>query len=429
VGAGDARSDLEVIPPCDTLVHFVGVTHPNPSNLGQFREIDLESAKELLSGVKSAGILCRSGHRAGEVRPLRGSACRSGIAHPTMRHPRQDSSPLVRAGAGAPLAHRTVADVLAEGGDPRRARLRKSVFDFFAYLWQCGLKDYRSRLMDTRMVGTFDLERYLRNSKKVDISDIDLSQAAGHPLTEAEVRCLTYMMDIESHTIVYLRSILSTCAIEDPDTTAFLSCWAYEEHFHGRTIGQFLNACGIAFGQNRLAEVQRGTAFTEWLKDMGASLVCQFSRYFHGAYLTYGAISELSTLEGYGVLARRTQNPLLADILRRLAKDERRHFSFYYNKAKLELQARNSQRLTTFIIKHFWLPVGGGVKPDAEVNWILNYILKGSEGEKIARRIDETIAKLPGLGWFKQLSLSRAHSLKLSGDQGAPVGAVVLPSS
>ncbi len=64
--------------------------------------------------------------------------------------------------------------------------------------------------MDTRMVGTFDLERYLRNSKKVDISDIDLSLAPRHPLTEDEVHCLTYMMDIESHTIVYLRSILST---------------------------------------------------------------------------------------------------------------------------------------------------------------------------------------------------------------------------
>ena len=165
------------------------------------------------------------------------------------------------------------------------------------------------------------------------------------------------MMDIESHTIVYLRSILSTCAIEDPDTTAFLSCWAYEEHFHERAIGQFLQACGIEFARDRVAEVQRSTAFSEWLKDVGASLVCQCTRHFHAAYLTYGAISELSTLEGYGVLASRTQNPILAEILRRLAKDERRHFSFYYNKAKIELRERNAQRLATFVIKTFWLLV------------------------------------------------------------------------
>ena len=251
--------------------------------------------------------------------------------------------------------------------------------------------------MDTKMVGAFDLERYLRNSKKVDISDIDLSQASNYPLADDEIHCLTYMMDVESHTVVYLRSILSTCAIEDPDTTAFLSCWAYEEFFHGRTIGQFLAAVGVEFGSNRLAEVQKGTSFTEWLKDMGASMVCQFSRHFHGAYLTYGAISELSTLEGYGVLARRTRNPILAEVLNRLAKDERRHFSFYYNKAKIELRERNAQRLTTFIIKHFWLPVGGGVKPDSEVDWMNRFILGDARGEEVAARIDATIAKLPGL--------------------------------
>jgi hypothetical protein len=285
----------------------------------------------------------------------------------------------------------------------------------------------------TAMVGSFDLERYLKNSKKVDISDIDLSQAAKYPLSEDEIHCLTYMMDIESHTVVYLRSILSTCAIEDPQTTAFLSCWAYEEFFHGRALGQFLSACGITFDDNRKAEVQHATSWTEWLKDMGASMVCQFSKHFHGAYLTYGAISELSTLEGYGVLARRTQNPILAEVLNRLAKDERRHFSFYYNKAKIELQHPNAQKLTSFIIKHFWLPVGGGVKPDEEVTWILDYVLNGDDGEAVAKRIDEGIAKLPGLGWFHRLSECREESIaKLGRERTAisrPAEALTLAAS
>jgi len=264
------------------------------------------------------------------------------------------------------------------------------------------------------MIREFDLEKYLRNSKHVDISDMDLAEAKRYPLRDDEIRCLTYMMDIESHTIVYLRSILSTCAIEDPETTAFLSCWAYEEFFHGRTIGQFLNIFGVEFSHHRIAEVQRSTSWKEWLKGMGASLVCQLSRHFHAAYLTYGAISELSTLEGYGVLAARTGNPILAEILRRLAKDERRHFSFYYNKAFLQLQPRAAQRLTSFIIRHFWLPVGGGVKPPEEVEWILRYILSDAAGEQVARRIDETIAKLPGMTWFDRLQLSRADALAKS---------------
>lgn len=256
-----------------------------------------------------------------------------------------------------------------------------------------------------------DIEKYIRNSKKVDISDLDLSQAARYPVTDDEVRALTYMCDIESHTVVYLRAILNTCAVEDPQTTAFLSCWAYEEFFHGHTLRRFLDAVGVPLSATRIAEVQQATSTKEWLKEMGSSIVCRFSRHFHAAYLTYGAISELSTLEGYGVLARRTQNPVLAEIIKRLAKDERRHFSFYFNKARLQLQPRNAQRLTSFIIRHFWLPVGGGVKPDSEVNWILSFILGDPQGTEIAQRIDATIAKLPGLEWFHRLSECREEAL------------------
>ena len=259
---------------------------------------------------------------------------------------------------------------------------------------------------------SIDIEKLVRISKKVDISDLDLSQARNYPITDEEIHALTYMCDIESHTVVYLRAILNTCAIEDPQTTAFLSCWAYEEFFHGHTIRQFLDAVGAPVSQTRMQEVHKTTSTKEWLKEMGASILCRFSDHFHAAYLTYGAISELSTLEGYGVLARRTKNPVLAEVVKRLAKDERRHFSFYYNKARLLLKPRNAQRLTSFIIRNFWLPVGGGVKSEGEVEWILSFILGDPEGEQIAKRIDTTIGKLPGLEWFERLSSSRDEALR-----------------
>ncbi len=276
------------------------------------------------------------------------------------------------------------------------------------------------------MNADFDLDKYLRHSKKVDISDLDLSQAANHPVTADEIHALTYMTDIESHTVVYLRAILNTCAIEDPETTAFLSCWAYEEFHHGHTLRQLLNALGVPVTHDRIAEVQQAASWGEWIKEMGSSLICRMTRHFHGAYLTYGAISELSTLEGYGILARRTQNPIVAEVMRRLAKDERRHFSFYYNKARRELEPRNAQRLTSFVIRNFWLPVGGGVKPDSEVEWILSFILGDPEGVEIARRIDETIAKLPGMQWFDRLSVSRQDAIDRRAKSRANTSAVGL---
>jgi hypothetical protein len=42
----------------------------------------------------------------------------------------------------------------------------------------------------------FDLDRYLRNSKKLDLSGIDWPDIPNHPLTDGDVMCLHYMMDI-----------------------------------------------------------------------------------------------------------------------------------------------------------------------------------------------------------------------------------------
>jgi hypothetical protein len=74
----------------------------------------------------------------------------------------------------------------------------------------------------------FDLDRYLRNSKKVDLSAIEWERVPDHALSDGDVMCLHYMMDIEAHTVIYLRDLLATRAAADPQITAFLSCWVYE---------------------------------------------------------------------------------------------------------------------------------------------------------------------------------------------------------
>jgi hypothetical protein len=266
----------------------------------------------------------------------------------------------------------------------------------------------------------FNIEKYLNHSKKVDVTDLDFGSAHSYPISDNEKRCLTYMMDIESHTIVFLKGILSTCAITDPETTAFLSCWAYEEFFHGRTIKKFLEACGLSFSPTRSGDIQKDATFREWIEGVGASFLCHLTRHFHAVYLTWGAVSELTTLEAYSVLASRTENPILAEMLHRLAKDERRHFAFYYNKARTQLEHRHAQKLTTFILKKFWLPVGAGLKPDEEVSFISRFVLGDDPGAAVVARIDATIAKLPGLAWFDRLTLTRAASLPASGPATEP---------
>ncbi len=174
----------------------------------------------------------------------------------------------------------------------------------------------------------------------------------------------------------------------------------YEEHFHGRTLRQVLRGAGVQVPDRRFAEVQRGRSLRERFEDVAAALLCKVSKHFHAAYLTWGAINELTTHEAYNILKRRTGNPILAEVLGRLMKDERRHFAFYYNSARARLAPEPAQRLVTFLQRRFWTPVGSGVKPDPEGAWTLRFLFDDEAGRERMAYIDGTIARLPGLGWF-----------------------------
>jgi uncharacterized protein YbjT (DUF2867 family) len=52
----DSRTFRDAIAPADTLVHLVGVSHPNPLKASQFRKIDLVSLAASLEAAMEAGI-------------------------------------------------------------------------------------------------------------------------------------------------------------------------------------------------------------------------------------------------------------------------------------------------------------------------------------------------------------------------------------
>jgi rubrerythrin len=258
------------------------------------------------------------------------------------------------------------------------------------------------------MIPSFDLEKFLQKSRALDLSGIDWSKARTQPVSEAEVRCLTYMIDIESYTIAYMKDLLNTTAIKDREIADFLPCWAYEESYHGRALERFLLEAGLDLDPERKRSYQRREPLFESFRDFGAAVLSRFFRSdFVAVYLAWGAIQELTTLTGYNNLARKTGNEVIAEIVRRIMRDEARHFGFYYNKAMERLShSKNAQRLTSFLVKHFWLPVGAGIKSDSEVTFIMAYIFGDEEGRKSVCQVDATIRKLPGLGWFDRLEAS-----------------------
>src|ERR1700677_189796 len=115
---------------------------------------------------------------------------------------------------------------------------------------------------------SFDIATYQKLSARLEVEDIDFESFRDQPLDPDALRCLRYMHDVENHTVCYLRDILVTRAHRDPEVTAFLTCWNYEEHWHGDAIGRVLDAHGEIAGRSRLAEVRRRLPKRDALRPM-----------------------------------------------------------------------------------------------------------------------------------------------------------------
>jgi hypothetical protein len=260
----------------------------------------------------------------------------------------------------------------------------------------------------------FDLDRYLRNSKKVDLAGIDWAEVPNHPLSTGDVMCLHYMMDIETHTVIYLRDLLATRVALDPQITAFLSCWVYEELWHGEAFSDFLRSYGIEVPAepklpdgttpmpthpNRWRDLRVRIGVGNGLGIVPTMLGSMMTRDFAAIHMMWGAVNELTTLTGYHALMRRCSHPELHKLLGKVIQDERRHFAFYRAQAKARMQrSRTARRLVRSVLRALWTPVGAGVKSEEEVDALAIYLFgDGPEGREQIREIDRTIAGVPGL--------------------------------
>jgi len=243
-------------------------------------------------------------------------------------------------------------------------------------------------------MATFDIDAYVARTGALDVRDIDWAGVPRHPVPAEAIRALRYMQDIESHTIVYLRSLLATRAIDDPDVARFLACWVYEESFHGLALERFLAAAGHPVGPRPTPHGRESPA--QWLEARVTALVSRMWPDFCAVHMTWGAINELTTLTGYRRLAARAGHPVLSELLERITRDESRHFFFYYRQAELRLRRPAVARVARLLVDRFWAPVGSGVQPQRELRFLARYLFSDEQGRAAARRADETIRKLPG---------------------------------
>ena len=52
--------------------------------------------------------------------------------------------------------------------------------------------------------------------------------------------------------------------------------------------------------------------------------------------------------------------------------------------------------MARLLVDRFWAPVGSGVGTDDDLKFMARYLFSGDEGRVHARKVDDTLRKLPG---------------------------------
>lgn len=245
----------------------------------------------------------------------------------------------------------------------------------------------------------FDVDRFASLSKAVDLSDIDWTEARRVGITDEEERILRYMQDTESHTIVYLRDLLTGYAVVDPEVTTFLACWVYEETHHGRALDRFLVEVGRQPARERHTRVHVRPTVRELVTRFLGTVGANVTEHFAAVHMCWGAVNEFVAAMTYTQLARRTENLQLQVLLLRMAKDERRHFAFYYDQADKRLRRGGflTQTMCRLVLERFWEPVGIGVGDPTTLDMSCSWLYGDRRGRREVASFDEAVRQLPGM--------------------------------
>lgn len=246
-----------------------------------------------------------------------------------------------------------------------------------------------------------DIAQHIAVSHKVAFEDLDWDTARRVGLTKNEIDSLAYFADIESQTVYYFLEVAKLQVARDPDLLTFLTMWNYEEYFHSYALTRLLTECGVPVesATERAKKIRAGARFKARAEDLFQTMIAKtMPRTFVALWMFWGALQECLTTQAYEELARTTQNPVLAELCRRIAKQERRHFAYYYGQARQKLDGeRGSQRFIRWLAERFYAPVGNGVKTDAEGAQLVAQLFPGDRIFEVMSYIEKRMAQLPGM--------------------------------
>lgn len=241
------------------------------------------------------------------------------------------------------------------------------------------------------------IEKFQEQGGRLKTDDLNFEQFRAQPLHPDVLRCLGYMHDIEYQTVLYTRELLVTPAWKDPQFTAFLTLWNYEEYWHGQALGQVLAMHDRPAHDPRLVDMRGFNKRYLFWSPLTFWSLGHFVRRFPAVHMTWGAINEWTANAAYNRLAQIADHPVLTELLGRIMRQEGRHAAYYASYARELLADPKSQKVTRWFLSNKWAIVGSGDVPKIETSFAAAYLFGAGEGLNLIDRIEERIDGLPGM--------------------------------
>jgi rubrerythrin len=241
-------------------------------------------------------------------------------------------------------------------------------------------------------------EKQPRTLTKEFIDGINWKDVKNYELNPDFVPVLLYMRDVETLTEVYQAELRRTPTGKDPIIKKFLERWGEEELTHGELLNRFLNEAGYPTAEDWRDELKHSIPTSYTINTaIITSLTNLVGKSFTATHMTFGAIHELSTTQGYRRLDTLANHPVLSQILKGIIREESAHTKFYSSIAKIELKKSPfAQKLSRFLVDKFWCPVGQGAKAEEDSNYVIKTLFGENDGlEWINRTITGRIRQLP----------------------------------
>jgi hypothetical protein len=196
--------------------------------------------------------------------------------------------------------------------------------------------------------------------------------------------------------------------------------WSVEEQTHGDLLNRFLNEAGFAAEEKWQTHVRKAVSTVYKLNTyVTTALTNLIGRKFTATHMTFGAIHEMSTTQGYRRLIELADHPVLTHILNAIIREESAHTQFYKNVARIELcNSQFARQTARFVVEHFWQPVGQGAKPREQTEYTIATLFGGREGLEWARKtVSDRICQLPGFADMTKITetVTRISNADLSG--------------